>query len=212
MPALARPGAPRGDPHLLRAARDARATSRSSRSTSIPATGRLDLADLRAEALRPHRRRLPREPVLPRRRSRPTRREIAGSRTPRAPRRSSASTRSRLGVLAPPGDWGADIVVGTTQPLGVHMNCGGGVGGFIATRDEERYAREYPTLHMSHLRHDRARRARLRRRAVRTRPPTALREQGNDWTGNSVYLWAIADAVVHGAARARSGFARARRR
>ena len=51
-----------------------------------------------------------------------------------------------LGVLAPPGDYGADIVVGTTQPLGVHMSCGGGVGGFIATRDEERYAREYPTL------------------------------------------------------------------
>ncbi len=54
-----------------------------------------------------------------------------------------------LGVLAAPGDWGADIVVGTTQPLGVHMNCGGGVGGFIATRDEERYAREYPTLQVS---------------------------------------------------------------
>ena len=51
-----------------------------------------------------------------------------------------------LGVLAPPADYGADIVVGSTQPLGVHMNCGGGVGGFIASRDEERYAREYPTL------------------------------------------------------------------
>src|SRR3954470_13123984 len=45
-----------------------------------------------------------------------------------------------LGVLAPPGDWGADIAVGTIQPLGVHMSCGGGVGGFIASRDEERYA------------------------------------------------------------------------
>ena len=49
-------------------------------------------------------------------------------------------------MLAPPGDYGADIVVGSVQPLGVHMNCGGGAGGFIATRDEERYAREYPTL------------------------------------------------------------------
>jgi len=42
-----------------------------------------------------------------------------------------------LGVLAAPIDFGADIVVGTTQPLGVHMNCGGGVSSFIATRDEE---------------------------------------------------------------------------
>ena len=45
-----------------------------------------------------------------------------------------------------PRDYGADIVVGPTQPLGVHMNCGGGVGGFIATRDEERYVREYQRL------------------------------------------------------------------
>ena len=30
-----------------------------------------------------------------------------------------------LGVLRPPGDYGADLVAGTMQPLGVHMNCGG---------------------------------------------------------------------------------------
>jgi len=36
-----------------------------------------------------------------------------------------------LGVLAPPVDYGANIVVGTTQPLGIHMNCGGGCSGFI---------------------------------------------------------------------------------
>jgi glycine cleavage system P protein (glycine dehydrogenase) subunit 1 len=99
-----------------------------------------------------------------------------------------------LGVLAPPGQLGADIAVGSTQPLGVHMNCGGGVGGFIASRDEERYAREYPTLQVSIA-------------------PTAVdgehgftmtlfaqtsygqREHGKDWTGNSVYLWAIVNAV-----------------
>ena len=51
-----------------------------------------------------------------------------------------------LGVLAPPSDYGADIVVGTGQPLGVHMNCGGGEFGFIATRDEEKYVLEVPTL------------------------------------------------------------------
>ena len=41
-----------------------------------------------------------------------------------------------------------------------------------------------------------------------TRPRTASREEGNDWTGNSVYLWAIANADVHvaaGAARLRGG-------
>jgi len=54
-----------------------------------------------------------------------------------------------LGVLATPADYGADIVVGTAQPLGVHMNCGGGEFGFIATRDEERYVAEHPALLVS---------------------------------------------------------------
>jgi glycine dehydrogenase subunit 1 len=50
-----------------------------------------------------------------------------------------------LGVLAPPSDYGADIVVGTAQPLGVHMHYGGGLFGFIASRDEEKYVAEYPS-------------------------------------------------------------------
>ena len=50
-----------------------------------------------------------------------------------------------LGVLAPPSDYGADIVIGNAQPLGVHMNYGGGLFGFIASRDEERYVAEYPS-------------------------------------------------------------------
>lgn len=99
-----------------------------------------------------------------------------------------------LGVLAAPIDFGADIVVGTTQPLGVHMNCGGGVSGFIASRDEEIYAHQFPTLFIS---------------IAETIKPGeygfglslfeqssyGLRDKGNDWTGHSVYMWAIANAV-----------------
>jgi glycine dehydrogenase subunit 1 len=99
-----------------------------------------------------------------------------------------------LGVATPPGELGADMAVGPIQTLGVHMNCGGGAGGFIASRDEERYAREYPTLMVS---------------ACPTMDPERVgfgmtlleqssygsREKGNDWTGTSVYLWAIASAV-----------------
>lgn len=99
-----------------------------------------------------------------------------------------------LGVLAPPGDYGADIAVGPTQPLGIHMNCGGGLGGFIASRDEERYIREYPTLMFSitktsvegeyafALAHD-------------DQSSYALREKAKDWTGCTVYLWQIVNAV-----------------
>lgn len=99
-----------------------------------------------------------------------------------------------LGLLEAPGAYGATIAVGPTQPLGVHMNAGGGVGGFIASPDEERYASEYNTLNISigetlkegeygfglTLFHQSS---------------YGSREEGKDWTGNSVYLWALANAA-----------------
>jgi glycine dehydrogenase subunit 1 len=99
-----------------------------------------------------------------------------------------------LGVLAPPGSYGADIAVGSTQPLGVHMNCGGGVGGFIATRDEERYAREYPTLNVS-LVPTRVEGEHGFAMTLFEQSSYGSREHGNDWTGNSVYLWAVVNAT-----------------
>ena len=50
-----------------------------------------------------------------------------------------------LGVLVPPSNYGADIVCGDIQSLGMHMQFGGGLAGFIATRDEERFVMEYPS-------------------------------------------------------------------
>ncbi len=50
-----------------------------------------------------------------------------------------------LGLLSPPSYYGADIVCGDIQTLGVHMNYGGGVAGFIATRDSREYVGEYPS-------------------------------------------------------------------
>ena len=44
-----------------------------------------------------------------------------------------------LGVLTPPGEVGADIVCGESQPLGLHMSFGGASSGFLACRDEERF-------------------------------------------------------------------------
>ncbi len=50
-----------------------------------------------------------------------------------------------LGVIAPPPSYGANIVCGDLQPLGVHMNYGGGQSGFMATMDEEKYVMEFPS-------------------------------------------------------------------
>ena len=98
-----------------------------------------------------------------------------------------------LGVLAPPGAYGADIAVGSVQPLGIHMNCGGGLGGFIASRDEPRYAYEYPALMISIGETGQGERGFAM--ALMHQSSYGSREEGKDWTGNSTYLWAIAGAA-----------------
>jgi glycine dehydrogenase subunit 1 len=50
-----------------------------------------------------------------------------------------------LGILTPPSQYGADIVCGDIQGLGIHLFFGGGLGGFIATHDEEKFVMEYPS-------------------------------------------------------------------
>jgi glycine dehydrogenase subunit 1 len=50
-----------------------------------------------------------------------------------------------LGILTPPSQYEADIACGDIQPLGLHMQFGGGQAGYIATHDEERFVMEYPS-------------------------------------------------------------------
>ena len=99
-----------------------------------------------------------------------------------------------LGVLAPPSLYGADIVTGEVQPLGVHMQYGGGSGGFVATRHDPRWLAEIPSLLTS---------------IMRTADGTGVgfgwanwvetswvkREESRDFTGTTTGLWTIAAAV-----------------
>ena len=47
-----------------------------------------------------------------------------------------------LALLTPPGEWGADVVVGTTQRFGIPMGYGGPHAGYFATKEE--YKRSIP--------------------------------------------------------------------
>ncbi len=49
-----------------------------------------------------------------------------------------------LGLLRPPGSYGADIVVGDGQPLGLYPNFGGPLMGIFATREDPNLLRQMP--------------------------------------------------------------------
>jgi glycine dehydrogenase subunit 1 len=99
-----------------------------------------------------------------------------------------------LGVIAPPSHYGADIVCGDIQPLGIHMNFGGGQGGFISTRDEERFVMEYPSRLFG-----------IAKTAVEgewgfgdvayDRTSFGVREKGKEFVGTAAALWGITAGV-----------------
>ncbi|MFQ5820230.1 MAG: aminomethyl-transferring glycine dehydrogenase subunit GcvPA [Candidatus Heimdallarchaeota archaeon] len=99
-----------------------------------------------------------------------------------------------LGLLAPPATYGSDIVCGDIQSLGMHMQFGGGHGGFIATRDEVEYVMEYPSRLFG-----------ITSTSVEgewgfgdvayERTSFAIREKGIEWVGTATALWGITAGV-----------------
>jgi glycine dehydrogenase subunit 1 len=100
-----------------------------------------------------------------------------------------------LGVLASPGSYGADIACGDVQPLGVHMSCGGGLGGFIAFRDDDPvYASECPLILFTILPTEREGEYAFAE-MMEERTSYGLRDKGKDWVGTGAGLWMVASAV-----------------
>ncbi len=99
-----------------------------------------------------------------------------------------------LGVLTPPADYGADIVCGDIQPLGMHMQFGGGQAGFIATRDEEKYVMEFPSR-LFGITSTRVAGEYGFGDVAYERTSFALREKGKEWVGTAAALWGITAGV-----------------
>jgi len=99
-----------------------------------------------------------------------------------------------LGILKPPADYGADIVCGDIQPLGIHMQFGGGHGGFIATRDEETFVREYPSR-LFGIAPTRVPGEYGFGDVAYERTSFAGREEGKEWVGTAAALWGITAGV-----------------
>jgi len=99
-----------------------------------------------------------------------------------------------LGVLQPPSAYGADLVCGDLQPLGMHMNYGGGQAGFIATRDEETYVMEYPSRLFGIVPTEVEGEYGFGDVAYE-RTSFALREKGKESVGTQTALWGITAGV-----------------
>lgn len=99
-----------------------------------------------------------------------------------------------LGVIAPPSHYGADITCGDIQGLGNHMYLGGSLGGFIGTRDEEKYVMEYAWRLFG-----------IAKTAVEgewgfgdvayNRTSFGVREKGKEFVGTAAALYGISAAV-----------------
>lgn len=99
-----------------------------------------------------------------------------------------------LGVLAPPSQYGADLVVGDIQTLGVHLNAGGATCGFIASYADPEVIAEYPTLLETITTTDQDG-AWGFGWATLDRTSFDKREHSEDFTGTTSGLWAITAAV-----------------
>jgi len=99
-----------------------------------------------------------------------------------------------LGVLAPPADYGADIVCGDIQSLGMHMQCGGGHAGFIATSDDPELVMEFPSR-LFGIAPTRVPGEYGFGDVAYDRTSFAKREGGKEWVGTAAALWGITAGV-----------------
>ena len=99
-----------------------------------------------------------------------------------------------LGVMAPPANYGATFACGDFHSLGMHLLCGGGQGGFIATHDDMRYVAEFKDLMFGLTETVREGEYGFGE-VLFERTSYGSREKGKEYTGTTTGLWAITAGV-----------------
>ena len=100
-----------------------------------------------------------------------------------------------LGVVATPRSYGADIVCGDVQPLGIHMNYGGGQSGFMATMDDPKYVLEFPSRLFGICRTSQEGEYAFADVAYDRTSFGHLRDQAKEYVGTQTALWGITAGV-----------------
>lgn len=99
-----------------------------------------------------------------------------------------------LGVLEAPANYGATIAVGELHSVGLHLQCGGGQGGYIASLDDMKYIQEFKELVDGAA--DTVVPGEVGYSVVLVeRTHYAMREKGKEFTGTQNNLWMAPVAV-----------------
>jgi glycine dehydrogenase subunit 1 len=100
-----------------------------------------------------------------------------------------------LGVLAPPGQYDADIACGDGQPLGLPMACGGARLGILACRNEHKFVHSLPMLMVGILRTEVPGERAYTWHALFDRIFYGTREEARSISGTSSFLMALGAGV-----------------
>jgi len=104
-----------------------------------------------------------------------------------------------LGILTPPGEFGADIACAEGQPLGNHISCGGAMLGILACHDEKRFVSAIPsfliTITKTSVKGEYAFSWHTAFDEKWERIVFTARDKAKSFTGTSSALWAINAAV-----------------
>lgn len=99
-----------------------------------------------------------------------------------------------LGIMESPMNQGADLVCGDIQPLGMHIQFGGGQAGFIACRQEVELLEQFPT-YMYGIAKTGKEDTFGWGRAMNYRCSHGSRENANEFFGTETGLWGITAGI-----------------